>query len=109
MTTKLYTEIVDLIGQIVIFSPVFKQEILFNLRQLELWKWQNLAELLREVVAYQDEEIKKLLAKQPNFVATQKAKQREARLKAVKSWSETAEVKDSQKINNLIKKIKNII
>lgn len=109
MTAKLYQEIVDLIGQIVIFSPVFKQEILFNLRGLELVKWPNLAELLREIVAYQDEEIKKLLAEQPNFVETQKTKQREVRLKAVKSWSETAEVKDSQMINNLIKKIKNII
>lgn len=106
---KLYQEIVDLIGQIVIFSPVFKQEIVFNLRQLEPSRWPHLAELLREVVAYQKEEIKKLLAKQPNFVATQKAEQHDARSKAVKSLSEIAGAKDSKKINNLIQKIKNII
>jgi hypothetical protein len=107
MTVKLYQEIVGLIGQIVIFSPVFKQEILFNLRGLEPERLPHLAELLREVVAYQDEEIKKLLAKQPNFIAEQKTKQQKARLETVKFWSETVRAKDSGKINTLIQKIKN--
>jgi hypothetical protein len=98
----------ELVESIIIFAPDFKQEIIRDARELEPERLEHLIILLKEIVAYQTEELKKKIAEDPEYLVKLRERVSARRKSIIETAKVKAESKDQTKINELINKIKKI-